>query len=85
MRKLSHIYEILQEYFIIFRSTNLCNEIQYLINAKKITKEEYDLLVSDFGKFKPAGKQKGEFWFNSSDERAAFLKTRIENLKIDGL
>jgi len=85
MRKLSDIYLKLQECFIIFRSSNLCIEIQYLINAKKITKEEFDLLCADFATFKPEGKKKGEFWFESWDERNEFLKERIINLQNEAL
>lgn len=85
MRKLSDIYLILQECFIIFKSTNLCTEIQYLINSNRINRDEFDLLVKDFGTFKPEGKQKGEFWFKDWDERAEFLKNRIDNLKNEGL
>lgn len=85
MRKLSDIYIKLQECFIIFSSSNLCVEIQYLVNSKKITKEEYNLLCTDFATFKPEGKQKGEYWFNSREERIEFLKNRISNLKENNL
>lgn len=85
MRKLSDIYIKLLEAFLIFRSSSICIEIQWLINAKKITQEEYELLVKDFAVFQPKGAKKGDLWFSSREERIEFLKQRIENLKKEGL
>lgn len=85
MRKLSDIYLKLLEAFIVFKSSSICIEIQWLINAKKITNEEFDLLVKDFSQFKPENAVKGDLWFNSREERITFLRERIDNLKNEGL
>lgn len=85
MRKLSEIYTKLSEAFIIFRSSTLCVDIQWLINAQKITKEEYNLLINDFAQFQPKDAKKGDEWFANREERLEFLRKRIHDLKIDGL
>ena len=85
MRKLSTLYTILQEAFIIFRSSSICVELVWIINAKKVTKEESDFLREDFAKFKPEGKQKGELWFETREQRLGFLQNRISTLKSQDL
>jgi len=85
MRKLSDIYSKLLEAFLIFKSSSICVDIQWLISAKKITDEEYILLVKDFANFQPKGAKKGDLWFSDRKERIEFLKNRIDNLKKEEL
>lgn len=85
MRKLSDIYIVLQEAFLVFKSSSLCVDLVWLNSAKKVTKEEWDLICKDFAAFKPEGKQKGDHWFENTEQRLEFLKNRISTLKDQGL
>lgn len=81
MRKLSELYTILQEAFLTFRSSSLCVDLMWIYNAEKVSKDEWHLICKDFATFKPDGKEKGEHWFNNTQERLDFLSHRIFTLK----
>ena len=79
-RELKTLYKMLLEHFLKIDSIGLCVAIMSLRDFYLITSKEYMLLKYDLYDRKPAGKDIGDFWFQSKEERIKFLNSIIESL-----